>query len=313
MTSLLVRLRLVGLLTALLVAVPAAALAADPPGDRAHEEQVKAEGDFLMQQLRYGEALGAYDRAFALYPDPRLYYNRSTAYSALGRYPEALEQLEAFREHAPEALKQKVPNLDGLIDSIRVKVATLEVATRVRGARVLVRGQVVGVTPLERPAEVNAGSAEVEVSAEGYEPFSQAVELPGGETVRLELNLVPRAGSTVLLVRSPVVGARIAIDRRDVGSAPAEQVVPPGAHRIDVAHPDYEPATVSTVLAPGEKKTVNVALEGKKPITAQWWFWTGIGVVVAGTVTAIIVHNIERPADSGDIPPGQISAAFVRF
>jgi hypothetical protein len=287
---------------------------ADPTSDdRAHAEKVKAEGDSSMQQLRYVEALEAYNRAFALYPDPRLLYNRGNACMALGRYPEALEQFEAFRDAAPQELKAKVPGLNDLIENVRTRVSTLEIVTRTRGARVVLGEQIIGTTPLAHPIKVNAGTVALELDAEGYEAYQQQVLLPGGGTLRLEPNLVPRPGTTLLAVRSQILGARVAVDQREIGSAPAELMVSPGAHRVRVTHPDYETTSLSTVVAAGEHKTLDVQLEGKKPLVAKWWFWTGVGVVVAGTVGAILIHNAERPADHGDIAPGRAPAPLMSF
>jgi tetratricopeptide (TPR) repeat protein len=281
----------------------------EPSGnDRALEEQVKAGGDSLMQERRYTEALDAYNRAFDFYPDPRLHYNRASAYLALGRYPEALDQLETFRSRAPTALQEKVPDLDALIETTRAKVSSIGVITPVRGALVTWRGQVIGTTPLAHPHRVNTSPGTLEIIADGYEPYREDLVLTGKRTLTLEPHLVRRAGATLLVVHSPVLGARVALDGRDLGLVPAEAIVAPGSHRIAVTHADYERAEVSAVVAQGQSRTVDVQLEGTKPIYAKWWFWTGVGVAVAGTVTAIIIANTSRSADTGDIQPGKVSA-----
>lgn len=269
---------------------------------------MKAAGDSLMEERRYGEALEAYSRAFAFFPDIRLHYNRASAYMALGQYPEALEQLEAFRNRAPAALQEKVPDLDALIQSVRGKVSAVGVVTPVRGALVTFRGQVIGTTPLDHPRRVNAGPGALEIRADGYEPYREDIELVGKRTLTLEPQLVRRAGATLLVVHSKVVGARVALDGRDLGLVPAEAVVAPGSHRVAVTHADYERADVSTVIGQGQRRILDVQLEGKKPIYAKWWFWTGIGVAVAGTVTAVIAANTSRSADGGDIAPGKVSS-----
>ena len=46
-----------------------------------------------------------------------------------------------------------------------------------------------------------------------------------------------------------------------------------------------------------------------KPITARWWFWTGIGVIVVGAATAVTVYALttERSAPTGNFSPGQLA------
>jgi hypothetical protein len=50
------------------------------------------------------------------------------------------------------------------------------------------------------------------------------------------------------------------------------------------------------VLVAGQKRKVTVELvvlpppvEAERPVYKKWWFWTGIGVVVAGGVVAAIL------------------------
>jgi hypothetical protein len=286
---------------------PAAHAETNAP-DRTLEEQVKAAGDSLMEDRRYSEALEAYNRAFAFFPDPRLHYNRGSAYMALGRYPDALEQLEAFRNQAPEALREKVPDLDTLIQSVKGKVSGLGIITPVKGALVTFRGLVIGTTPLDHPRRFNAGPGTLEIRAEGYEPYREDLELVGKRTLTLEPQLVRRAGATLLVVRSRILGAHVALDGRDLGLVPSEAIVTPGSHRVRLTHSGYEPADVSTVLAQGQRRTLDVQLERTRPVYAKWWFWTGIGVAFAGTIAAVIVANTPRAADRGDVPPGTLSA-----
>jgi hypothetical protein len=48
------------------------------------------------------------------------------------------------------------------------------------------------------------------------------------------------------------------------------------------------------------------------PLTARWWFWGGIGAVVAGGVVLSVALLTERSADKGTIAPQQLSAP-LRF
>lgn len=309
--------RLLSLLTALALscaaAAPLPALGAPAKADKARAAELKQQGDSAMGDLRYADALTAYTQSYELVNDPALLYNRARALQALERFPEALEQIEAFDAQASAKLKARVPALAELIAELRTKVSTLRVDCKIAGARVLLRGKVVGTTPLPGPLRVNAGGAEIEVEADGYTPFRRRVDLPGGGELSVAAKLVPKTNMGVLVVESPVAGARVTIDGKPVGAVPAEASLRAGTHTLVVDRDGYDEARTTAVVAAGERKQVTIRLERTKPIVARWWFWTGVGVVVAGGVALIVASQIERAPGQGDIPPGQVAAPLIRY
>jgi hypothetical protein len=72
---------------------------------------------------------------------------------------------------------------------------------------------------------------------------------------------------------------------------------------VPAAVPESATATTTTTAAPGLDLTAQPgpAPSESPPIYKKWWFWTGVGaVVVAGTVTAIVLANRSSSAcDSG--------------
>ena len=132
-----------------------------------------------MDALRFDAALSAYERAYELSHDPALLYNEGRAYQARGENPRALERLEQFAREAPLELKARVPGLATLLADLRLHVAAVDLHCDVDGARVLLGGREVGVTPLAAPAKIDAGRFPLEVLAEGYYPYSKRVDLQG--------------------------------------------------------------------------------------------------------------------------------------
>lgn len=301
---------------ALSIALCIAALAGRARGepvspDRAVE--LKQEGDSAMVSLRYADALDAYSASYELDRNPALLYNLGRALQALGRYPEAFAKLEAFSTAAPPELKRKVPKLAELIEDVRIRVSRLMVTSNVAGARVHVRKRELGPTPLVGPISLNAGNAVIEVSAEGYLPYRRIVRLPPGGEYALHVELLERDRSGILLVATNVRGARVFVDGKLVGMAPTETIVSPGTHRVSATHAGYHDAQSTAVLRAGERKSFVVELEATVPITQRWWFWTGVGAVVAGGAALSIALLSERSPDNGDIPPGQIAATLLRY
>lgn len=266
-----------------------------------------------MGALRYQDALDAYERATAIEAHPSLLFNRGRALQALHRYPEALDHFEEFRRVASPELLAQAGQLDELMQRLRAQTTTLELVCNVKGASVLVRGVKIGVTPFERPLRLNAGAAHVSVMADGTLPFERDLVLPGGGSQRIDVRLQPRLGPARITVRSPIRGAVVFVDGHRLGTAPAEAKLGRGRHRVRLVHPDFEAAQTTIEVADGENRQLTLDLERKPGLLQKWWFWTGTGAVVAGGVALTIALTTERTADSGNIPPGVVSAPLTRF
>jgi len=140
------------------------------------------------------------------------------------------------------------------------------------------------------------------------EAKARALEMVGN--IRAEL--VPKATMGQLVVTSPVVGAVVSVDGRAVGSVPAEASLASGDHLVEIGREGYRRATRNVIVQAGERRSVDVDLEREAPITAKWWFWTGIGAaVVAGVVTTYALTR-EEDAGRGSISPGRITSG-LRF
>ena len=300
---------LAGALFASMAAPPEPAWAdknAPSPQERRRAVNLKQQGDDSMVTLRYAEALDAYTKAYEITSDPALLYNRGRALQGLGQMPEALEQIEAFNEKAPATLKAKVPALDALLTELRAKTATITLACDIKGARVLIDNKVVATTPVDRPLRINAGDVAIQVEADGYFPYQTKIKLPGGESTKVVATLVLKSTMGTLLVASTTKGARVLIDGKPAGNVPVELSVKAGLHGIRVEHEGFEPVTTSAVVIAGDKKQVNVPLAANRPVTARWYFWTSLGVAVAGGVALTIALRSERAASMGTLSPAQI-------
>lgn len=290
------------------------ALAQPTPADRAQAGALKRKADAEMDLLHYAEALASYTQAYDLTHDPALLYNRARVLEALERFSEALDTLERFASEASPELRARVPKLKELMAELNGRVTKLTVNCAVPNARVIVRDKVVATTPVSGPIRINAGTAELEVVAEGYIPFRQTIELPKAGVLVVDVTLVTREAKGQLVVSTTPEGADVKVDGKPLGRAPAEAQLVPGNHIILVSLDGYRDQKTSAVVVDGERKRVDLSLEAKPPITQTWWFWTGVGAVVVGATVGVLVYALttERSAGSGDIPPGQV-AGPLRF
>jgi hypothetical protein len=276
----------------------------------------KAEGDQAMQDKRYADALLAYDTAYAAAPMPALLYNRARAEELLEHFPEALTLLEEFKTKAPPDLLAKVPQLDDLLASIRAHVASLTVKVNVEGAIVKLRGVTLGSTPLPPALRVASGKATVDASLDGYSSDSAEVVLkPLGPSAaesetKVELALQRLVKPTTLVIQTFLPDASASVDGTGVGTPPLRSVVEPGTHAIEVSKPGYTTARVRVTLTEGDTREVHLDPQKKPGITSKWWFWTGIGVAVAGGAALTAALLTEKDAGRGSIAPGQVSAGL---
>jgi len=264
-----------------------------------------------MAAFKPGEALDAYKQAYDLSHDPALLYNMGRALEALEDYPAALDRYEDFSRQASPELRARVPKLDEAIASLRARVAKLAVECNVPGARVLVRDHTVGeISAPGQPLVVSlaAGPATVEVEADGYTSFVRSIVLPGGGAIAVQAQLIPRALAGLLVVDSQPPGAAVLVDGRALGDAPVEASVKSGSHDVVLRLPGFRETSTTVVVGLGERRMVTIKLGTTTPITQKWWFWTGIGTILATGAVVTYAAFTERPPGRGTIMPGQGSA-----
>lgn len=282
------------------------------PEAAAKAAQLKEQGNKAMDGLRYQQALALYAEAYGLTQDPSLLYNKGRALEALGDFPEALAAQEEFDAKASPELKQKVTGLAKLLTDLRSRVSVLELHVNVADAEVRAGDRVLGPSSQKRFV-MNSGKTTIKVLKEGYFPIERELALGGGQTTVLDLTLLSRADRGVLVVRSAVAGSLVTVDGIAFGMVPTDTPVMPGTHRVHLSHEGYKPTDSTAVIAAGETKQLDLSLEAETPVYKKWWFWTGIGLVVAGGVATGIALTTEKSPHKGTIDPGQVSTAVFRF
>jgi hypothetical protein len=132
-------------------------------------------------------------------------------------------------------------------------------------------------------------------------------------------------------VHTNVSSAGVYLRNELVGVTPLARpiFVAPGRAALEIRAEGYAVATRELALERGRTLVVDVSLvpvavtattsaeapqASATPITAKWWFWTGVGVVVAGgAAVTIALLAPHRSAPEGDIEPRQVTAPLLRF
>jgi hypothetical protein len=266
--------------------------------DKAEGARLKKEADVLMDQDRYVDALALYARAYELTTDAALLYNQGRALEAMGEYPDALDKLERFDRDASPVLHAKVPGLRDLIADLRGRISTLVVTTNASGARLLLRDKTAGTIDKEIRVRTRAGTATVEVSAEGYITFKKEVDLTAAAVVKVDAQLTLKKIDALIIVQSHP-SADLGLDGKAIGRSPLEYHVKPGQHMLIAEAEGYQTEKVPMTLALGDRRELDIELHKPPSIITRWWFWTAIGAVVAGSVATYFIVTTERAPTPG--------------
>ncbi len=98
----------------------------------------------------------------------------------------------------------------------------------------------------------------------------------------------PQAGRLKVVVQP--VNARVAIDgyEPDRGSV-GRFTLPPGRYEVRAEADGHLPGTAAAVVTGGQESSVALSLVEESSVLGAWWFWTAIGVAVAGGTAAALV------------------------
>lgn len=283
-----------------------------PPtsGAAAEAAVLKQQGDALMDALDYPGALKKYEDAYAKHADAALLYNQGRALELMGRFPEALDLLRRFDAQASPELHAKLPNLAQLILAIEEQTCELSITVKVKGDKaprnltVKLGNEVIGGA-LVTKKRVNAqDGAILEVTADGYEPYRDTIPLPKRGNKDFTVALAATDKTAVLRVESPVAGAKVRVDGKEVGQVPTEVRLAPGAHTVVLSAVGYNDNEITVELGPTDVRTERIE-PGSAPAYTQWWFWTiGLGVLAAGGGAGLAYALLtERSPDEGSIAP----------
>ena len=179
------------LLSALVLLAPGRALG-DKPTAAARRQAVRLfdKGMRLFKKGRYYEAIKRFERSYEFNPLPNKYYNIGEAYRRLGKRRKSHEFYSRFAESLAPAKKEAFLQK---LERLRFEMpCDLSVATSPGGARVMVDGELFGVTPTDGTplkGSVKGGSHRLVVRLQGRVEISRTVAAEFGEAVALSFAL----------------------------------------------------------------------------------------------------------------------------
>lgn len=245
---------------AVLAVCSAAGAQAKPKGKDGYTQVIKE----ALQEFdsgSYGEARVLFEQAHTMRPSARTLRGMGMTSFELKEYVRSEKELNAslvdLRQPLSEAQRHEVL---ALLLRLERYIGKLVVRTNPTTATITLDGSAVGVE-----SRLDLGRHELSVQADGYRPLNRTLTIEGGKTQTLELKLTPL---------------------------------------------DLDPKSAQPVAAVGDNIAAPAA-EGTAPVPAQtfpddsssgsvfgtWWFWTIVGVVAAGGVTAAVVLTSKTKSE----------------
>jgi len=225
-------------------------------------EEAKAEfrnGVALLDAGDVERALEAFLRSRERVPSAKNTVNAAICLERLHRYDEALELYETVLvRFASQLDADDRASLGPVLTSLRKKIGYLELSSNVTGL-VVVDGRARGRLPLATALRLLPGTRRVRVVQDGYVTFERTVAVFAGQTLALDAELEPLAGSGALRIESTNETAlEVTIDGKDVGATPFEGTLPAGAHVLATHAGEIGTAPVMVDVLSGRTELVRV-------------------------------------------------------
>lgn len=134
-------------------------------------------------------ALMEFRTSHRLNPLPAVLYNIALVERDLHRYAHAAATLRRYLAEGTAEPERRRADAEELVEEIEALLATVVIACDQPGASVFVDGELAGRTPLDAPLRLSTGRHELEVRLEGHEPFTQSLEVYGGQRLDLTVEL----------------------------------------------------------------------------------------------------------------------------
>jgi tetratricopeptide (TPR) repeat protein len=273
----------------------------------------------LYEERNYEAALLEFQAAYDTAPAASILYNIGLTQKALYRYGEAIAALEGYLASAKEARIKPARRREvvKLIDGMKALLAPVIVNLTPVDAKFTVDGRAV-VLPDNRTLQLAAGNHLLVASGENYEPQTRAIAVVAAQPqiVTIELRAIPRTGRVRITSSQP--GTAVDIDGQPRGLAPLELELSPGGHQLQARANGFDPYRAEVTLAAGQERNIDIELQRPNaavvaalaaagpsaqpaPLYGRWWFWTAVGVVVAGGVaTALLLkQGVASPHSGG--------------
>ena len=213
----------------------------------------------------FKSALVYFNRAYEMSNNPRTLFNVGVCWKDLTKYSEAIKTWEkqlTFRKKLP---KDDIQKAETAIRALEQFVSTIEVKADEAGARLLVDGIEIGVTPFLEPIRIDVGRRQLRLLKDGFEAAEKTVDVTRGKLASVDFDLqdINKTGTVSVTVDGPK-SATVYMDGRELGDAPYNGPVPAGPHTFEARATGYATVQQSAEVVYGDSLSVTLSLAEAK-------------------------------------------------
>jgi hypothetical protein len=226
-------------------------------------DAIVSHGVQLRKEGKDREALAEFQRAAQLSRTPRVAGQIGLAEMALGIWLAGEVHLqEALGHDGDPWVRKNRAALEKALATTSAHLGTVEVWGTPAGAEVIMNGQAVGTYPMAKGVRLNVGPVTVTVRAPGYEAATRTLQVFAEQLTRENVDLSASPAAVDLSAK------------RDLAIAPRSVAPVRPADDSIVKRDGVPPATVPS--------------SESQPLFKKWWFWTIVGVALAGGAVAAV-------------------------
>jgi hypothetical protein len=261
----------------------------------------------LYEDGDYAGALTKLESAYVASRDPRLLWNMAACEKALRHYARVIVLLEQYLsegsawigEDERQATHELVETVRGFVNEVRLDVQPA-------GVDVLVDGVKLVTAPLAKPLWLDMGKRRLRFEKPGFVAQDMDVELTGGKSVELKVQLQPEVHEGTLRIVSDA-SAVISVDGHVVGTGSWVGTLKSGPHRVQISAVGKRPHDSEVLIKDRDTSSVHASLIDDRPppgayakdtSSPLWWIVGGVAAVsAAGIGSYLLFHPGEEPAD----------------
>jgi len=276
-------------MTLLFAVLPAAAQEEDEGDGRAEAGALLKEGNGLLDQKKFAEALQRFEGAYRVFKSPKIFFSIAEANDKLQNYARAAQYYQRFVDEADDAPEKLGARAKQRLAALEPYIGRIAVSAEEDGVTVTIDGEVIGETPL-RAQWAKAGSHKVSAQKQGFLPFETAVSVTAGQKKTVMVLLEPSSEST-----------------------PEPEIVPEVSPPPASPSPSPSPAEPPKLLVSTEPQIVDkptdVAAKASTDEGVSGWLWVGLGAAaVAGAVVSIV---LVTQGGNSFLPSGELGSTSI--
>jgi hypothetical protein len=285
-----------------------------PVAPLAESLQGSARADYAGARILYedGDYAGAYTKLESAYhasKDPRLLWNMAACEKALRHYANVMNLLERYLTEGGALIgTDERQATHELVETVREFVNELRLDVQPAGVDVYVDGVKVATAPLAGPLRVDMGKRKLRFQKEGFVPHETEMDLGGGKSVVLKVQLQAEVHEGTLRIMSDP-SAVISVDGRVVSTGQWVGTLASGTHSVYVSAEGKQPYKTEVVVKDRDTSSLHVnlideqgppGLKADSSSSALWWIVGGVALAGAGVGGYFLLKPGDGPAPPPD-------------